>query len=134
MTKKERYIRAWVELIKKFRNPIGNVFFNEATCPLCIVSGSSCRGCPLANKYGGMGCMDFVSAEMASAAIDKALDKGTYKLDGYRRVVEIDDETAQAFNACADALEKYLPVIKNIPSQRFTKEGWTYFDELSRYD
>jgi len=115
MNKKQLTIRACQELAEKYRNPEGKEFFHSESCPLCPIH-ISCRGCPLQRKRGvGYGCVDFKTFKKASAA-------------------EAKSPLAQkrAFNARARFFDKIIPILEKIPAARFTKKGWTYFEELDR--
>ena len=79
MIKKEETIRAFEKLSFKYRHPWGREFFDVATCALCKIHEgilNKCKGCPLADKDGNIGCGDFVSfeeARMSSTSINKGV-------------------------------------------------------------
>ncbi|KKM61140.1 hypothetical protein LCGC14_1534710 [marine sediment metagenome] len=114
MTKKERTIKACRELAAKYREPEGKgLFFRRDSCPLCLIHdpnySAGCVGCPLADKGGDTGCIDF----------------RTYKRANRCR-------TSYSYNARAAFFDKIIPILEGIPASRFTKRGWKYFDELDR--
>ena len=135
-TYKERTIKAFERIIRKYRDPLGRRFFAYPDCPLCSIHAYgdidgyepvSCRGCPLADIDGRVGCTSFISYIYAYTAIKESLS-------GMRYVSNVSASIKEAFDARAKFFEKYLSVIKNIPAERFTREGWKYFDELDRDD
>ncbi len=110
MNKKERTIKAHRQLAEKYRSGKGR-FFEVGYCSLCLIHrlDGKCHSCPLANECGRMGCCDFMSYDAAV----------------YRR-------SPEAFELRAQFHEKIIPILEKIPAERFTRKGWTYFNELDR--
>ncbi len=110
MKNKTRYINAVKKLIKKYRNPKNERFFETETCPLCQLRKikNKCFPCIMSNKFGGRGC---------------SLNK-TYDL-----AVEFD-----LFGVRADFWERALPILESTPESRFTKKGWRKWNELFELD
>ena len=124
---KQRTIQATHELIEKFRNPEGKIFFSPKHCPYCkihkkpTVYGQGCVSCPLADRDGEVGCENFMTYE--------ELVLKPYCAS--RR--EFAEMHIKIFYKIADILEsKVLPVLKRTPAKQFTPKGWKYFDELDR--
>ena len=121
MTKKERTIQACRELAAKYREPEGKVFFDFCECSLCMIHGrlardnGDCLGCPMASsgKMTEWGCVDFTSYEEAASA-------------------DLYNEKNPAFEVRAAFFDKIIPILEGIPTSRFTKKGWKYFNELDR--
>ena len=132
MSYKRRAIKAFKKLAYKYRHPQGENFFNSKTCPLCHVypGVNSCRGCPLADIEGNSGCMDFRTFVEAKRAIDGIISNTGHESYIYPK----DKPTIPEFIARAEFFEKYLPIIKKLPSKIFTPSRWRYFKELDRND
>lgn len=126
-TKKERTIKACRKTAEKYRNPWGRLFFLIADCALCDIHefDSDCRGCPLANENGSEGCSDFKSYALAYSDLRaiSALNWDPFEPDWPR---------PNGFLVRAAFFEKIIPILEEIPVERFTKKGWTYFKELDR--
>jgi hypothetical protein len=122
---KRRTIEAFEELIDKYLNPDGHVFFKHGDCPLCLIhfrikNQLVCRGCPLADKEGNWGCINFASFRNASIALD--LDEFPF-----------DDNTRELFKIRAEFFKRHLETIKKWDLKRFTPAGWKYSgDEIPR--
>ena len=114
MNKKDRTIKAHRQLAEKYRSGEGE-FFAIVSCSLCLIHASyggrrnGCCGCPLANENGNTGCFYFKS---------------------YMRAY--DTKTPESFDLRAQFHEKIIPILEKIPAERFTRKGWTYFNELDR--
>ena len=137
MTKKEQTIKAWKELIEKHKKPVGRRFFHTISCPLCTIRQHifGCNGCPLSNRDGLIGCTDFASYKnLKNLSKTERCEDGTMCFDSDYFCRQINEKLNEAFNKIVESLEKYLPVLEKIPAERFTKEGWTYFEELDRND
>ena len=133
MTIKEETIRAFEELSFKYRHPWKEEFFDEDSCPLCKIHSDivyECKGCPLADKDGNIGCEDFVSFEEARMSLN-SINKGLFntRFPSKKSHPNVPD----SFIARAQFFEKYLEVIKTIDAERFTNKGWKYF-EIDRND
>ena len=133
MTKKEETIRAFEELSFKYRHPWGREFFDLDSCSLCKIhsgSGDECKGCPLADKDGNMGCGNFASFGEARMSLN-LINKGLFntRFPSKKNHPNVPD----SFIAKAQFFEKYLEVIKTIDAERFTNKGWKYF-EIDRND
>ena len=125
MSKKKRTIVAFKELAYKYKHPVDKIFFRTTYCPLCTIhQEDKCYGCPLATKEGGRGCREFRTFKAADNAM------------GYKFIVAewFYHEVKKEFDARAVFFEKYLSVIEKIPAERFTKNGWKFFEELDRND
>ncbi len=112
MTYKERALTAWKKLAWKYRNPEGQTFRENKSCPLCLVYfylgikrwrppnlANYCRGCPMGDKDGYMGCVDFKT---------------------YGGGPERD------YAARAKFFEKTLPMLEKVPARYFTPSGWRF--------
>jgi len=126
---KQRSIKATHELIEKFRNPEGKIFFSPNHCPYCkihnkpTIYGQGCIGCPLANRDGGIccGCEEFTTYK--ELVLKPNCDSHSEFVKKYIKI----------FHKIADILEsKVLPVLKRTPAKQFTSKGWKYFSELDR--
>ena len=132
-SKKKLTIKACEELVKKYRNPDGKVFFYTATCPLCPIhyNPRTCEGCPLASKDGCIGCTEFDSYQQALKS-----QKGTTAVTGHVYIAFLDEasmkDIKEAFENRAKFFEKIIPILKKVDKKRFTRDGWKYFDELDR--
>jgi len=130
--KKQRTIRACRELARKYRDPQGEYFFTYDDCLLCkihffrnfIDSKNNCLGCPLANKDGKKGCIEFKSFNKAYKKFNEISSLSTFFYE--------DLKTPKEFIKRAEFFEKIIPILERIPAERFTKKGWRYFDELNR--
>ena len=126
MTNKRKTISACRQLIKKYENVNKNTsFFKHAECPLCDIHYiwlDNCKGCPLANRNGTIGCPSFKTSRRVLELTEGFISS--------RRV--INDELKKACQARADFFKKIIPILENIKEERFTKEGWKYFNELNR--
>jgi hypothetical protein len=146
MSKKTRTIKAFSEIILKYMNPCGDIFFKEEYCPLCIVHikrekielspgiyakkkngdfqlHSDCRGCPLASRGGSTGCISFRTYAPAQ--------KKYYQM----RHITLNNAPCQEFKNRANFFIKYFHTISVWPESRFTKKGWEYSgNEISRED
>lgn len=134
-TKKERTLEAHRLLINKYelvlqeisfhfndtiitdfiRNDIGLSMAVE-DCPLChihFIKDGNCKGCPLANRLGNIGCIGFSSY----SAIIMSTHISELKKALKRRIL---------FHKTA------LISLKYKPERFFTKSGWEYFSELDR--
>ncbi len=124
LTKKQQTINAHRALIKKYRNPVGQVFCTTSSCKLCLVHdhiNKDCYGCPMSLEKGLMGCMDFQSYQ----------NLGNIKYTTL--ITKIPNKYQQEkLELRAQFHEKIIPILEKIPAKRFTKRGWTYFDELDR--
>ena len=134
--KKIATIRAHKKLIQKYqylaRDPsrLESDTFHRKNCPLCNVHYSfakDCAGCPLANKNGGVGCVEFRSYENVISKVgEKSLRRNTLRGQINR---------IQSKRAClkrAKFHRRAIKIIEGINPERFTPEGWTYFHELDR--
>lgn len=100
------------------------------SCPLCCVYiplEKSCKGCPL---YNGVinenGCDKFKTYPYNSNAYRDEDDERSPIANDNRTFAEISAERILFFN-------KIVPILKNIPKERFTPAGWKYFHELGRW-
>ena len=128
MTNKERTIKACKDLIVKYRSPLGRVFFQYDECPLCDIhhiSDRKCKGCPLANKEGWMGCIDFKSFDRAAAVMDIMISTIIY--DGRKLTGAL-----KRYETRAKFFEKIIPILEAMPNKRFTREGWKFTEEILR--
>ncbi len=119
INKKERTIEAYRKLISIYRDPPPHhLFGNVVYCPLCKVHKSggclSCLGCPNAKapNRNSLGSCDISLSP-------------TLKL----LIVEMDTSEPTRF-ARANAIEKIIEILKDIPSSRFTVRGWKHFSEI----
>ncbi len=140
MTKKERTIKGIVELINRYEHPHGKTFFTEKSCPLCkihkkqftflngVPKMSICKGCPMASLSGGMGCINTASYT----------DANSWMIN-HREVTAINEnwvynkangDAPIEFHVRALFHMKMLAIIRQLPSSRFTRNGWRYFQEL----
>ncbi|KKN88687.1 hypothetical protein LCGC14_0245780 [marine sediment metagenome] len=106
MTKKEKTIKALIELIDLYRNH-NYVPHAKSKCPLCTIHWDSehgCKGCPLANSYGSMGCTHFTSYVDFSRTSQKTRERR------------------------AKFHEDLIKFIKPLPTKQFTKGGWKFLD------
>lgn len=124
--KKERTIEAMEEIALRYRKKNqSEALFISSHCPLCRVHQSkttpwagSCKGCPLADDGGGMGCLEFKSYR-------KAYDSG-YK---HSLVLSGAGYSRKALLKRAKFFEDYaIPAMKDIPKKQFTKTGWKHFN------
>lgn len=111
-TKKERTLKAWRELIKRYKNPISerDLQWDTEDCPLCKIHYRPhsfykhilhCHGCPFGRyKDAFGGC-------------------GEFFLYGIHRKKD--------FKEITDLLESWLPEIEKHPAKHFTRSGWEYF-------
>jgi len=131
MNKKERTIEAMKNIAKRYRekDQAGGLF-TSLTCALCEIHknhggrfGNDCRGCPLADKIGFMGCIDFRSYNEAyeSRKFQPIRTIPTYGwLEQYDR---------KKLLARARFFENYaIPACEDIPEKQFTKRGFKYFN------
>jgi hypothetical protein len=110
-------VQAILEIIHRYRHPkeYVHLFFNSMFCPLCAIhkNYNICRGCPLANVAGSVGCINFIS----------------FKLAVYHHTK---DDCNYYFNKRAEFFEKILPIVERRPFQYFTNMGWRYFAPIKR--
>jgi hypothetical protein len=95
-----------------------NKIFNIDNCPLCKLHfkrnlNPTCLGCPLANMYGYSGCFEFNSFEK--------LKRNRFNFLFHDSVIE-----RKKF------FEKILPIVKKYPDYRFTRIGWSFFNNIKR--
>lgn len=144
MNKKDKTIRAFLDLAVKYLTPGNKVFFKEENCYLCDVhltkrdiwhngkqiwnqdgtraTRHDCKGCPLASETGTCECIGFETYTSARSAYRE-----------HRHI--IDGSPCNEFKRRAEFFKKYLPIIKKWPTERFTKKGWIYSgNEISRED
>ena len=126
MTNKEKTIKAFKELIERYMRPIGQSFGHWDTCPLCEIfhvrrrklsrsrksTIKDCQGCPLADKNGEMGCINFESYP---------------HVDADSKFTPFSIKQLEALERRAKFFEKYLPIIEKMPARKFTISGWSYF-------
>ena len=125
MTNKDRTILACWKLAEKYRKPQGEKFFLPGSCPLCKIHDRfTCKGCPLATETGKSGCWQFKSNIKAQAFLSK--------FDSLLNLYPAKNKTSITFISRAEFFEKIIPILEKIPAKRFTKKGWTYFNELDR--
>ena len=129
MTKKERTIKACRELAAKYRKPEGEIFFLDKTCSLCTLHRTFhyCKGCPLSNERGELGCFHFASCKRARCVATERL----FHMQSKVRHKDL-KYIASAFNIRAAFFDKIIPILEGIPASRFTTKGWKYFDMLDR--
>ena len=114
---KQETIKAIEEIIHRYDNPkkYKYLFFNSKQCPLCKLHKkyNVCRGCPLANVQGTIGCIDFYSF--------KSIKKYRYSIhyEAYLR-------------KRGEFFKKILPIIKQYKFEYFTDIGWRYFATIKR--
>jgi hypothetical protein len=119
MTNKEKTIMACHETIYKYRHPwefAPDDFFNTFTCSLCKLFRNvdyKCKGCPLADKDGKMGCVNFVTYKSA--------------LRYFNRRKSSKVEKNEHFENRAQFYEMLIGIIEKLPEERFTRNGWQYF-------
>jgi len=126
-TKKRLTIEAHQQIAKKYRTATDEeCLFNHHSCPLCrihgvpsIIHANNCRGCPLANKEGAMGCDEFLSYQEAINYFNRSL---------YLIIPN------NSFDKRAKFHEKLIPILEQIPAKRFTKKGWKYFEEVEQVE
>ena len=111
MSNKRKTIAAVKELIALYETG-KHVIGNSDTCPLCSIhlidtawKRSSCRGCPLADKSGDIGCINFSSFKAAAS--------GNIQI----RI---------------EFHKKILPILEKLPPYRFTKKGWKHVAAIKR--
>lgn len=139
MTNKQRTIKACKELEKKYLDPYGKKFFKFTVCPLCDVHGRlslwlflTCRGCPLANESGGCGCLDFRSFRIAEYSINRESESIESKSITEENDSMFSGVWKKAFKCRSNFFKRIIPILEQIPVERFTKKGWKYFKELDR--
>ena len=135
MTNKELTIQACKQISKKYREmkKIDGWFIRD-NCPLCKIhyktiwkrhrSDKRCTGCPLADMHADVGCLDFASAKELIIELNTWYDNDHKDLD-YKHLVGAAKDRAEFY-------DKIIPILEQIPEERFTREGWTYFEELDR--
>ena len=128
---KREIISACYDLIQRYESPKGKMLFFNRTCSLChVVSGNiltmMCRGCPLANKSGVVGCIGFATYKAASNSYRNVLSNV-----GLSKCYPNNKPTKE-FIARANFFRKIIPILEKIPAKRFTPSGWEYFVELDR--
>lgn len=115
---KVRAIEAAHKLIEKYENrPRGETLpmgFNS--CPLCHIYGpmltnSTCKGCPLANHNGNLGCKEFISYPNNWYTYNMKIKKYKQRIKFWKKVI---------------------PILESLPAKIFTPSGWRYFSELDR--
>lgn len=131
MTNKQRTIEACKQLADKYRKPKSEKFFGSNSCSLCNIfyttNDTDCISCPLATMGGRMGCIDFYTYRRASSV-------GTSRFNLICKPFLYPDNAViiPEFLARAAFFDKIIPILQEIPARRFTRSGWTYFNELDR--
>jgi len=135
LTKKERTIRAHKELIEKYQNPLGKQFFLDTSCPLCSIHNSGdeddlidCRGCPMANRSGSIGCSSHKTYDKAISILHPISMSRKVMIKSTVRLVE------KSFNLRAKYHEELIKYLRGLPESLFTKKGWTYLSEPRKID
>ncbi len=147
-SKKARTIAACAELAAKYRNPDGKTFFLVLNCPLCIIHNTvhvenpmlskgtrTCVGCPLASKTGEVGCTRFDSYDNAHQDYIRNMDRcegedydsidmDTPIVCGYK------GEPSIHFLRRAMFFDHLIPILSELPPERFTRAGWVFLDLL----
>jgi hypothetical protein len=123
-SQKQKALEAIDELIKRYST--GKTWVNwgdGASCPLCQIyllknkDMDSCRGCPMANKEGGHGCI---------------IHKTWMDLQDAYVGIWGEFETPLIFTR-AKALKKFKKLIENEPAKKFTVKGWTFFKQNKKF-
>lgn len=120
MTKKERTILAVEELIKRYTEKIPSELRKIGYvkhCSLCAIHFNlhaefSCRGCPVADEDGDIGCGIFAY--------------GKYKRGSFGAIRANRQSRKAACDYRAKCYRELLKEIKMWPKERFTKKGWIY--------
>ena len=129
MTNKEKTLIAIDELIKKYKETkLEHLSTTPTACPLCIIHrgrdiinfSSNCKGCPLVDNKGSMGCIEFKSFKN----LENIMEEFKY----YSENDLIYDAIQNRINFWNYA----KPLIEKHPNEHFTKKGWKYFNELDR--
>ena len=132
LTNKSKTIEACEILIQKYESAtLRTKLFSHDVCPLCDIHHYSvgvyakCHGCPLADRDGWIGCLNFKSSRDL---------KDLIAFSDSDREDEVTDliKFKEACQVRADFFKKIIPILEEIDEKRFTKEGWTYFEELDR--
>ncbi len=146
MTNQERYVAAFREMERKYRDPYGLIFFRADHCNLCRLSGRlkpgyRCSGCPLSLGRIITGCSTFTSYKVAEEALlqlQEAIEvtyphkcgrfpsKNEIRMQ-YRLELK---EALTAFEDRADFHKKVANLFETLPFERFTKKGWIGFPEI----
>jgi len=124
MTKELNMKKLTIVAIEELINFYGNEsttpdqIFDMNRCPLCKIhfernSRPTCLGCPLANTYGYPGCLEFNSF--------KKLRKNRFNF-----LFKSNLQKRKEF------FERILPIVKKYPDYRFTRIGWSFFNEIKR--
>lgn len=141
---KELTIKAHKELIEKYLNPEGKIFFNPNYCPLCLIhrndilkfGATNCQGCPLASSEGKQGCIEYESYRRAMEAHTALLIRAELnpsspmKIPRYMTGVPdyIINRFYLAFQRRARFHAHIAEVLELYPKAQFTKQGWKYFN------
>lgn len=117
--RKQLTIDAIEKLIFRYKYPTLNMhkFLDPRQCPLCKIHKirNMCRGCPLANIGGSIGCIYFKSF--------KALAEHRHgNVEKYY----------QALHERGKFFEKILPMVQKHKRSMFTDNGWQYFSDINR--
>ena len=137
LTNKGKTIEACEILIQKYKSAtLRTKLFSHDVCPLCDIHLYSagvyakCHGCPLADLNGEIGCLNFKSSRDLKDLKDLIAFSDSDRETG----IEVTDliKFKEACQVRADFFKKIIPILEEIDEKRFTKEGWTYFEELDR--
>jgi len=131
MNKKDRTIQACKDLAEKYRNPQGKNFCGTAACNLCAIHSNNkanCKGCPLADVKGNIGCTQFEGYQNVAVHAEKVnTNDSEYHKDGYAYPLM---KPHKVMLNRAKFFDKIIPILKKIPAKRFTELGWKHFKEI----
>ena len=131
MTNKQKSIVACHLQTEKYRNAkLGEKFFSMEVCFLCkihipkpggLLGKKCCKGCPLAQKEAGVGCLDFVTFNNAREEFGCLKGAEIFPSDPSIKLLNALEQRAKFYDWLAVELEKY-------PASQFTKKGWKDFE------